>query len=139
MDEMQPIDALIDSETRLAVVETADDERVIERFREWFNRTGMASYQWTARDGLRRIAVEHIPLPQTERPLDVLDHILASQHFGIYVLCDFQAALSDSRVIDKLARIVADPGPTRKLVLLLGATMRLPAALSSRAEHITLN
>ena len=138
MDEMQSITALINADTRLAVVETSEQARIIEWLRLQFNITGKASYQWTAQDSLRRIATEHIPIPQTARPIDVLEHILSSHHFGIYLLCDFQAALRDSAVIDKLVRLADDSGPVRKLVLLLGENYKLPAALAARVEHITL-
>lgn len=138
MDEMQAITSLINADTHLAVIETCEQERVVDWLRAQFNKTGKASYQWTAQDGLRRIATEHILIPQTTRPIDVLEHILTSHHFGIYLLCDFQAALKDSGVNDKLNRLIEGNGTTRKLVLLLGEHYKLPAALATRVEHITL-
>jgi hypothetical protein len=138
MDEMQPIEALIDSDTRLAVVETSEHNRIIEWLRKLFSTTGRASYVWTAQHGLQRIAIEHILIPNTLRPLDVLDHILTSHHFGIYLLRDFQAALSDPMVCARLERQMDDTGSAHKLVLLLGAHHKLPTRLATRVEQITL-
>lgn len=138
MDEMQPIDALINSDTRLAAVETGSHDRIIEWLRKMFTKTGRASYIWTAQDGLRRIAVEHILIPNTLRPLDVMEHILASNHFGIYLLHNFQAGLSDPKVCARLEQQITDTGSTRKLVLLLGTRHQLPTRLATRVTKITL-
>ncbi len=138
MDEMQPIEALINSDARLAVVETSEHDRVVEWLRKLFSTTGRASYVWTAQQGLQRIAIEHILIPSTQRPLAVLEHILASQHFGIYVLCDFHMGLSDPKVCAKLEQQIAGTGTVRKLVLLLGTHHNLPTRLASRVEQITL-
>lgn len=138
MDEMQAITTLINTNAQLAVVETGEQERVVEWLRAQYNKTGKASYLWTTQRGLQRIATEHVPIPQTMRPADVLEHILTSHHFGIYLLCDFQSALKDSGVCDKLSRLIADDNKTRKLVLLLGENYKLPASLAKRIEHIAL-
>ncbi len=138
MDEMQPIRALINSDTRLAVVETGDHDRIIDWLRKMFTKTGQASYVWTAQDGLRRIAVEHILIPNTLRPLDAMEHILASQHFGIYLLHNFQVGLSIPNVCARLEQQITDTGSVRKLVLLLGTHHRLPTRLATRVAKITL-
>jgi len=138
MDEMQPIEALINSDTRLAVIETSEHDRIVEWLRKLFSATGRASYVWTAQQGLRRIAIEHILIPNTQRPLDVLEHILASHHFGIYLLRNFQAALSDLKVCTLLERQMTDTGAARKLILLLGEHHKLPTRLATHVEQITL-
>lgn len=138
MDEMQPIEALINSDTRLAVVDTSEHDRIIEWLRKLFSTTGRASYVWTTQHGLQRIAIEHILIPNTQRPSDVLEHILASQHFGIYLLLDFQAALSDPKVCARLEQQMTDTSTARKLILLLGKHHKLPTRLATRVEQITL-
>lgn len=138
MDEMQPIEALINSDTRLAVVETCEHDRIAEWLRKLFTKTGKASYIWTEEQGLKRIAIEHILIPNTKRPLDVMEHILSSNHFGIYLLRDFQAGLSDPKVCARLEKQITDTASIRKLVMLLGAHHKLPTRLVTRTEHITL-
>lgn len=138
MDEMQPIEALINSDARLAVIETNEHDRVVEWLRKLFSTTGRASYVWTAQHGLQRIAIEHILIPNTQRPLDVLEYILASRHFGIYILRDFQTGLSDPKVCARLEQLITDRGTARKLVLLLGTQHKLPTRLATRVEQITL-
>lgn len=138
MDEMQPIEVLIASDTRLAVVDSANHERIVEWLRKQFSTTGRASYVWLAEAGLQRIAIEHIPIPGTKRPLDVLRYIQASHHFGIYLLRDFQTAISDPKVCERIEQLMADTGSARKLVLLLGTNHQLPARLAKRVEQLTL-
>lgn len=138
MDDMQPIEALINSDTRLALVETGEHDRVVEWLRKLFSTTGRASYVWTAEHGLRRIAIEHILIPGTQRPLEVLEYILASHHYGIYLLRDFHAALSDPQICARLEQQMADTGSVRKLVLLLGEHLKLPTRLATRMDQITL-
>lgn len=138
MDEMQAIAALINTTTRLAIVETRETERVVEWLRAQYNKTGKASYQWTAQKGLLRLATEHILIPQTMRPADVVAHILASHHFGIYLLCDFQKGLKDKGVSEQLNRLITDSATERKLVLLLGEDYKLPASLAPHADYIAL-
>ncbi len=138
MDEMQPIETLINSDARLAVLETRATDDIIEWLRKPFTTTGRASYAWTSEHGLRRIAVEHIHIPGTQRPLDVLQYIQACHHFGIYLLCNFQTGLSDPKVCAELEQLLTDTGSVRKLVLLLGEHYKLPSRLTTRVETLTL-
>lgn len=138
MDAMQPIEALINSNARLAVIETDEPDRVVEWLRKQFSLTGQASYVWTAQQGLQRLAIEHIVIPGTRHPLDVLEHIRTSQHFGVYLLRDFHAGISDPKVCARLEQQISEVGTARKLLLLLGTKHRLPTRLATRIEQITL-
>lgn len=138
MSDMQAVAALIDSPTRLAVIETHTPQALIDWLRQQLKTTGQASYVWTPRQGLQRISIEHIAIPQTDRPAEVLDHILSSHHYGIYVLCEFQTALRERVVLDKLQRLLSDPAVDNKLVLLLGEHYQLPPALATGAARLAL-
>lgn len=138
MLDLQALAALIDSPTRLAVIETAAPDVLVDWLRQQFKATGKASYVWTPQQGLQRISIEHIPIPQTDRPLEVLEHILASHHYGIYMLCDFQAALKERAVVDKLQHLANEIAAAHKLVLLIGTRYTLPTALTSGVARLSL-
>ena len=139
MSDMQAVAALIDSPTRLAVIETRAPQTLIDWLRQQLKTTGQASYVWTRLQGLQRISIEHIAIPQTDRPIEVLEHILSSHHYGIYVLCDFQTALRERVVLDKLQRLLTDTAVDSKLVLLLGEYYQLPAALTTGIARLALH
>lgn len=138
MLDLQALTELIDSPARLAVIETAAPDKLVDWLRQQFKTTGKASYVWTPQQGLQRISIEHIPIPQTDRPLEVLAHILASHHYGIYVLRDFQGALKERAVLDKLQHLLTDPAAAHKLVVLVGTRYVLPAALTSGVARLAL-
>ena len=55
MSDLQDLAALIRADTPLIVVETADETRVVDLFRQTLIHVWRAMYRWSVTEGLRRI------------------------------------------------------------------------------------
>ena len=58
MSELQDLVALIRAETPLLVIETPDESRVIELFRQSLMHAWRALYRWSVTEGLRRLDID---------------------------------------------------------------------------------
>ena len=58
MSELQDLTALIRASTPLIVIETQDEARVVELFRQALMHVWRALYRWSITEGLRRIDMD---------------------------------------------------------------------------------
>ncbi len=137
MARRQPIEQLGQADFRLIAIETTTPERVMEMFRSFSRRTGKAVYHWTAEEGMFRIGgFEHIIIPHTRRPTDVLDYIASNSLYGVYLLRGVMSALEDKRCIAGLRRIAELRDGTPRLMVLLDEKITLPPELQNLSAHV---
>jgi hypothetical protein len=110
-------------------METPDQERLMTVFKRLTLTTGRAVYDWSPKDGLYRLGIEHIFIPRTRAPFDVLSYILSSRHYGVYLLRDFDEALGKPTVERHLTKLVEKDDGVRRLVFLMGQQVPAPASL----------
>ena len=136
MTYLEQLEKMLEMKHRLITIETDDPERVSDLFTELSRFSNKAFYMSQAYQGLHRIGAAHITIPRTQTAKDLLEHIDAVQHFGVYILRDFSSALQDADVVAVLKRILA--GDVEKVVLLLGEYIDLPNDLKPyvlRSKH----
>ncbi len=139
MDATNTLQQIIDSTNRIAALKTQETDRLLALFKRYSLTTGQAVYDWTSQSGLYRIGVEHIFIPRTRTPADVLAYIAASRHYGIYLLREFEPALTKLSIQNRLCSLCDIDDGIRRLVLLIGAYSHLPAALQGRIATIRHN
>lgn len=139
MDAINTLQRLIDSKYRVAALKTQESARLLALFKRYSLTTGQAVYDWTPGSGLYRVGVEHIFIPRTRSPADVLAYITASRHYGIYLLRGFESALAKPSIQKALCDLDNTDDSIRCLVLLIGEYPHLPAALQSRIATIRHN
>lgn len=139
MDATRTLQRVIDSNYRIAALETGETERLLALFKRLTLTTGRAVYHWTADSGLYRLGVEHIFIPRTRAPSEVLSYINASRHYGIYLLQDFADALPKASVQRALHEIHARDDDVRRLVLVVGENIEIPEGLRGRTAMIRHN
>lgn len=127
MDATNTIQRVIDSNYRLAALETGESERLLALFKRITLTTGRAVYHWMPTSGLYRLGVDHILIPRTQAPGDVLAYIAASRHYGIYLLEQFDDALAKNSIQRALMEISERDDTIRRLVILMGENLELPA------------
>jgi hypothetical protein len=128
MDATRMLQRVIDSRYRLAALETTEGDRILGVFKRLTLTTGRAVYHWTPENGLYRLGIEHIFIPRTRAPADVLSYIAASRHYGIYLLYGFNNALINS----------ADDN-VRRLVIMVGEQVDIPQTLRKDVAMIRHN
>lgn len=138
MDATNMLQRVIDSQYRIAALKTQEADRLLALFKRYSLTTGQTVYDWTSRGGLYRIGAEHIFIPRTRAPKDVLAYIAASHHYSIYLLRGFEPALAKPSIQQALCRL-CDADGIQCLVLLIGEYASIPAALQGRIATIRHN
>ncbi|WP_305806021.1 AAA family ATPase [Stenotrophomonas sp. YIM B06876] len=136
MSELQDLTALIRANTPLIVIETGDEGRVVDLFRQALMHVWRALYRWTITEGLRRIDLDReddaVGPPDASAALRMIQQ--ADQR-GIYLLLDFHPYLgyaSHQRLLrDILQRRHSEP----HVLVLVGARVELPAELEALATR----
>lgn len=138
MDYLAQLEQMLESGYRLVSIETYDTDRVADLFTQLSRFSNKAFYVSSPGTSMYRIGASHIAIPRTQISKDLLDHIDGIQHFGVFILRDFNHALEDPKVIKRLHRIAT--GENDKVVLLLGEFVDLPKELrpyTLRSKHQT--
>ncbi len=136
MEERQNLEQVIDSDFRIAVVDTSEPDQLLAHFKRLSLTTGRAVYDWSAEHGLYRLGIEHIFIPRTRTPGDVLAYITSSRHFGIYLLRDFGGALDKPTVERQLAKFLEKQDGIRRLIVLFGTDVRVPASAAAHTVYL---
>lgn len=136
MTYLEQLEKMLEMKHRLIAIETDETERVADLFTDLSRFSNKAFYLSQNFEGLHRIGAAHITIPRTQNAKDLLEHIEAVQHFGVYILRDFSSALEDPDVVGLLKRILASD--VDKVVILLGEFIDLPKDIKPyvmRSKH----
>ena len=138
MSQLHDLTALIRANTPLIVIETRDEERVVELFRQALMQVWRALHRWTITEGLRRMDLDREDA--AEGPPDassVLHAIRQADQRGIYLLLDFHPYLGYASHQRLLRDIVQRRGCEPHVVVLVGAKVELPSGLDAMAVRFS--
>ncbi len=136
MSELQDLTALIRASTPLIVIETRDEARIVELFRQALMNVWRALYRWSITEGLRRIDMDRED--EASGPPDassVLRMIHEADQRGIYLLLDFHPYLGYASHQRLLRDIVQRRHSQPHVLVLVGAKVELPAELEPLATR----
>ncbi|KAF1709062.1 AAA family ATPase [Pseudoxanthomonas sacheonensis] len=134
MSELQDLTALIRANTPLIVIETQDEGRVVELFRQALSQVWRALYRWSITEGLRRIDMDREDEP--EGPPDAsaaLQAMKLAEQRGIYLLLDFHPYLGYASSQRQLRDLVQRRNCQPHVVVLVGGKVELPPELEAAA------
>ncbi|MCB0153973.1 MAG: AAA family ATPase [Anaerolineae bacterium] len=115
-----------------------EERRIEDMLREVALNRRKKLYGWTLTNGIASLDLMHAnPVdPTTRDPLNALDFIARSQEAAIFVLKDFHPFLEDTRggidhpvIIRRLRDITNELKESRKTLIILSPTLRIPADL----------
>lgn len=140
MSELQDLAALIRAGTPLIVIETPDERRVVDLFRQSLLHVWRALYRWSITEGLRRIDLDG------EDPSDVAPDAsttLAAIHDagqrGVYLLLDFHPYLTYAGTQRQVRDIMLRRDCQPHTLVLVGNKVELPPALEPLAVRFALS
>ena len=139
MSDLQDLVALIRADTPLIVVETPDEMRVVELFRQSLTRVWRAMYRWSITEGLRRIDLDGEDPAQL--PADAgttLAAIRGAQQRGVYLLLDFHPYLGYAGTQRQLREILQRRDCLAHTIVLVGHRIELPVELDAKAVRLRL-
>ncbi len=138
MSELQDLTALIRANTPLIVIETQEEARVVELFRQALSQVWRALYRWSITEGLRRIDMDREDeaegAPDASAALQAMKQ--ADQR-GIYLLLDFHPYLGYAGSQRQLRDIVQRRHCQPHVVVLVGAKIELPEDLEALAVRFS--
>jgi SpoVK/Ycf46/Vps4 family AAA+-type ATPase len=138
MSELQDLTALIRANTPLIVIETQDEGRVIELFRQALSQVWRALHRWSITEGLRRLDLDREDEPQGPPDASAaLQAIKQAEQRGIYLLLDFHPYLGYASSQRQLRDIVQRRHTLPHVLVLVGAKVELPPELEAMAVRFS--
>ena len=138
MNELQDLTALIRANTPLIVIETQDEARAVDLFRQTLSQVWRALYRWTITEGLRRIDMDREDEP--EGPPDAsaaLQAMRQASQRGIYLLLDFHPYLGYASSQRALRDLLQRRHCLPHVIVLIGHKVELPPELESMAVRFS--
>ncbi|MGY0612975.1 AAA family ATPase [Luteimonas sp. A501] len=134
MSDLQDLAALIRADTPLIIVETPDEPRVVELFRQSLLHVWRALYRWTITEGLRRLDLDgEDPTDDAPDATSTLRAIHGAEQRGVYLLLDFHPYLGYAGTQRMLRDLVQRRGCQPHVLVLVGHKVELPAELEAKA------
>ncbi len=124
------LETLLATDYKLIALETDSKEKSVNDFRPLV-RDGKAIYLWENNQGLSRMEASHIHIPNTRTPEMVLNHIMQSKLYGVYLLLGFNEDLSRPALQATLHQIAGDVD-SHKTVIFIDNEFSYPQTLMSK-------
>ena len=138
MNELQDLTALIRANTPLIVIETQDEARVVDLFRQALGQVWRALFRWSITEGLRRLDMDReddaVGPPDASAALQAIKQ---AEQRGIYLLLDFHPYLGYASSQRQLRDILQRRHSLPHVVVLVGAKFELPAELDALAVRFS--
>lgn len=130
---------ILRTKASLLVIETYDELRALELLAALFRSERMASWKWTATEGLSQLGFG-LTLKEADRclkPEEVLKHMKECVEPSAFVLCDFHPYFDEPKNVRYLKDIALRE--TRHKVILLSHQLTLPPELSRYSASVSLS
>ncbi|MGH8078554.1 MAG: AAA family ATPase, partial [Lysobacter sp.] len=138
MSELQDLVALIRANTPLIVIETRDEARVVELFRQTLMQVWRALYRWSITEGLRRVDLDREdPADAASDVSTMLQTIRTADQRGVYVLFDVHPYLGAAMTQRQLRELVQRRNCEPHVLILVGHKVELSPELESMAVRYT--
>ncbi len=139
MSELEDLTTLVRASTPLLVIETVDEQRVIDCFRHVIAQALRPLWRWTLTDGLRRLDFESSDGDVAPDVTSTLTAIRAQGERGIYLMFDFHGLLGYAMSLRQMREIVQRDRSSAHTIVLIGARIELPGELEALALRVPLS
>ena len=139
MSELQDLTTLVRAATPLLVIETVDEQRVIECFRHVIAQALHPLWRWTLTDGLGRLDFAQHEADVPPDATATLDAIRTHDQRGIYLMFDFHGLLRYAMSQRQMREIVQRHRCAAHTLVLVGAKIELPEELEALALRVPLS
>lgn len=139
MSELGDLTTLVRAATPLLVIETVDEQRVIECFRHVIAQALHPLWRWTLTDGLSRLDFAENDNSVSADVTSTLEAIRANGERGIYLMFDFHGLLGYAMSLRQMREIVQRHRCAAHTIVLVGAKIELPDELEALALRVPLS
>ena len=136
MTYLNQLEKMLESGNRVITMESYEVDRVCDLLLELSRFSTKPYYLARPEQPMHRLGASHIGIPKTNKPDDLMEHIEASQHFGIYILRSYTEILDDDDFVEDLINIAT--GDTHKVVIMVAEHIKIPPKLKpyvARSKH----
>ena len=136
MEYLNQLEKMLESGHRIIAMESYEVDRVCDLLLELSRFSSKPYYLAQPEQAMYRLGASHIGIPKTRTPEDLLEHIEAAQHFGIYILRNYAEILDNNDLVEDLINIAT--GDTHKVVVMIAEHLKLPNQLKPyavRSKH----
>lgn len=132
------IKALIQSHHPLIVIDTVEEERVLEFLESVCSEIEVPLFTWSIARGLAKFPSKHAFLASTNSPLAALRHLDELAVEGVFLFGDFARHLEDPDIAHQLLDILQRFNRSRSCFVITGHPIRLPYHIETEAMHYDL-
>jgi SpoVK/Ycf46/Vps4 family AAA+-type ATPase len=137
LDELR---LLIRSRHPIITIETDEEQRATDRVRQAVEFLSMQLFVWNVVEGLRTASAASMEsMPQTQKPIDALAHIISKAWPAVYVLEDLCTHLTDAKLQRMLRSFAQTARERQQTIVLIDPSTVLPEALSRMAVPFELS
>jgi AAA+ superfamily predicted ATPase len=134
MSGLQDLVALIRADTPLIVIETPDEPRVVELFRQSLMHVWRALFRWSITEGLRRIDMDREDAAEVAPDAGAtLQAIYRHDQRGVFLLLDFAPYLKYAGTQRQVRDILQRRNCLPHVLVLVGSKVELPEDLEAHA------
>jgi hypothetical protein len=138
MSELQDLTTLVRAKTPLLVIETVDEQRVIDCFRHVIAQSLRPLWRWTITEGLGRLDFAHGDPDVAPDATATLEAIRNVADPGVFLLFDFHPLIRYAMSLRMLREIVQRQRSAAHTMVLVGAKVELPEELEALALRVPL-
>ena len=136
MEYLSQLEKMLESGHRIITMETYEVDRICDLLLELSRFSPKPYYLAQPEQPMYRLGASHIGIPRTKTPEDLMEHIEASQHFGIYIVRDYTEILDKEDLVEDLINIAT--GDAHKVIVMVAENITLPDQLKPyvvRSKH----
>ncbi len=141
-NDIHDLGLVLESRTKLVVIESWDEARVLEMLTGLLIKRGLGGYVWTITEGLQPLGVqqERPAASASTEPEAALTLIKHDPLPNLYVLCDFHPFLDgDPKLVRLLKEIAMAQDARRPTLVLVSHAIRLPAEVQRYSARFSLS
>jgi SpoVK/Ycf46/Vps4 family AAA+-type ATPase len=139
MRDLPDLELLLSSAIPIIVIESHEESRVIELFRQTLVRAPKPLFHWTVTDGLRRLDRGFNAPSELREPTEVLLEIKTAREPAIYLLSDFHPYLEDPVHVRLLRDIAQNRLLLGHTLVLVSHAVAIPPELARSCARLTLS
>jgi len=136
MEYLNQLEKMLESGHRIISMESYEVDRVCDLLLELSRFSSKPYYLAQPETPMHRLGASHIGIPRTKKPDELMEHIEASQHFGIFILRNYTEILEEEDLVEDLISVAT--GDIHKIVVLVAEHIKLPEQLKPfavRSKH----
>lgn len=140
-NDIHDLGLVLDSKVKLVVIESWDEQRVMETLTSLAVKRGLGLFTWAVTEGMQKLGFGSGPLEDTAsvEPEAALRLIKADPMPNLYVLCDLHPFLEEApKLVRLLKEIAMAEGLHRPTVVLVSHALKLPPEVQRYAARFTL-